>query len=168
MSRLDKMLLQTAGLFVLLAAASALTPVENEHAVKIKGLVPDGDINPTDFLKVKCSFDLTKTNFTSLTKLKLYMSETGAEDDYEAVASVTQTKLTYGQRKKYISVRGKYQITTDYRSKLKVVWATEDLGWCTYYRCVATGRDPKNNKLLGVYVDKYIGAAEGETCGGAD
>ncbi|GFN93824.1 hypothetical protein PoB_002033000, partial [Plakobranchus ocellatus] len=145
------MYLRAACLIVALALVSAVEEVQDVHAMKVKAFEPGHENNPSDNLKMRCSINATKTNFVSLTKLKLYTSDINDGVNFEALGSITEDKVSYGLTRKEITVEGKYRLDTDYRTKLEITWATPDSGYCLIYKCVATGRDPNNGKLLAIY-----------------
>ncbi|GFN93808.1 hypothetical protein PoB_002031400 [Plakobranchus ocellatus] len=70
----------------------------------------------------------------------------------------------YGLNRQQISLTGKYRVGEEFRSKLDLTWVSPDSGYCMVYKCVATGRDPNNGKLLAVYQTLQVDAADGGSC----
>ncbi|GFN93809.1 hypothetical protein PoB_002031500 [Plakobranchus ocellatus] len=133
-------------------------------ALKAKAFKPGDPNNDGDSLKIRCSFNEEQIDFVTLTKLKLYSVE--ADDDEEtmtALGSLTSDD-SYGLNRKEISITGKYRVGEEFRSKLDLTWVSSDSGYCTVYKCVATGRDPNNGKLLAVYKTVHVDAEDGGSC----
>ncbi|GFN93805.1 hypothetical protein PoB_002031100 [Plakobranchus ocellatus] len=159
------MFFRTACLIVAVAFVSAGDPVEDStNALKLKAFRPGDADYSGESLTVRCSFNVNKTTFVSLTKLKMYASDVVGGSDFETLGSLTQDKFSYGLTRKEISVGGKYQTNIDRRSKLEITWVSPTSGYCKIYQCVATGRDPNNGKLLGIYKNFQVDAADGSSC----
>ncbi|GFN93826.1 hypothetical protein PoB_002033200 [Plakobranchus ocellatus] len=159
------MFLQTVCLLIAAALVSAGDPVEDPfNALKIKAFEPGHENNQGDTLKMRCSIDITRTNFVNLTKLKFYGSDVYDAVNFQTLGSVTEDKFSYGLTRKEITVGGRFRLDTDYRSKLEITWVSQDSGYCTLYKCVATGRDPNNGKLLAIYKIFQVNTADGQCC----
>ncbi|GFN93825.1 hypothetical protein PoB_002033100, partial [Plakobranchus ocellatus] len=160
-----KMFLQTVCLLIAASLVSAGDPVKDPfNALKIKAFEPGHENNPGETLKMRCSIDITRTNFVNLTKLKFYAADTYDVFNFETLGSVTEEKFSYGLTRKEIAVGGRFRLDTDYRTKLEITWISEESGYCKLYKCVATGRDPNNGKLLAIYKIFQVNTAEDTCC----
>ncbi|GFN93811.1 hypothetical protein PoB_002031700 [Plakobranchus ocellatus] len=157
-----KMLFRVACLFLAIALVSGLESLEDTFkAMKIKAYLPDDPKNKHDQLVVKCIFDPTKADMQSLSKIRLFTSEDG--DSYEPLGAVSTDKKSYGLKKTEIKVKGSIK-SANLKSKLVIKYRVPDLGYCRYYKCVASGRDITNNKLKEVYEVIEVGSEDGTSC----
>ncbi|GFN93804.1 hypothetical protein PoB_002031000 [Plakobranchus ocellatus] len=158
------MLFRVACLFLAIALVSGLESMEDTFkAMKIKAFLPDNPKNKHGYLVVKCIFDPAKAEMQSLSKIRLYTSEDGDEDSYEPLGSVSTDKKSYGLKKTEIKVKGSIK-STSVKSRLVIKYLVPDLGYCRYYKCVASGRDNSNNKLKEVYEVMEVGSEDGTSC----
>ncbi|GFN93806.1 hypothetical protein PoB_002031200 [Plakobranchus ocellatus] len=148
------MSLREACLIVVVALASAGGPVEDTNNA-ITFVASYRENGPLTF---KCKFDVSKSAADSLTKLKLFTSLDGSV--YEPVGSITAEKLTYGLKRKVITLSGVY----GQKSNLVVTWVSPDDGFCRYYRCNAKGREPNQGKLVEVFQTVQILSRDGSGC----
>ncbi|GFO42983.1 hypothetical protein PoB_006948800 [Plakobranchus ocellatus] len=148
------MYLRGGCLIVTLALASAGGPMEDTNGV----ITITTDFSESKPLTVVCNFHVSKSVIANLTKLKLFSSVDGTM--YTPVGSITSKKLTYGLKRKMITLNGFFGPD----SFLAVTWRSPDAGFCRYYRCSAKGREPSRGKLKKVFKSYKLDAKDGGGC----
>ncbi|GFO04159.1 hypothetical protein PoB_003066400 [Plakobranchus ocellatus] len=129
---------------LLLLCVLAISSVQGKRKpVVLKINKPLNKEKSTKPLSLDCSFKMSMTKMKTVKSLTILRSETGKEESYKPIATLTHKSKTSNLGDSELTIDGK--IDEGGESTVLAQYAAPDSGYCFFYKCVVEGSDEKGD-----------------------
>ncbi|GFO28742.1 hypothetical protein PoB_005524700 [Plakobranchus ocellatus] len=129
--------------FLLLGVLAIASEQGKRKPIVLKINKPQEKEKSSKPLSLDCSFKMSMTKMKTIKSLAILRSETGKEESYKPIATLTHNSKTSNLGDSELTVSGK--IDEGGESTVLAKYAAPDSGYCFFYKCVVEGTDEKGD-----------------------